>query len=251
MRTLFCAVCGKSFNAKKNQWFCTDACRREAETTFRRRGLPLRKCVICDKTFQPERYSPAETCSLRCHDRLPFSYPSTDVVRVRRVIVEQKKCKHCGEIFEATATAQIFCSQHCKDEYIKKTLKLARYQLNTCVACGEEFYALDANDLYCSQHCENAFRQINSKGNNPHECHFCGKMFTDGTNDKNKYYRHFFCSKECYRKNCNAQKALKIKKATLKKHKVKPDGLAETNARARALGLSYGQYQYLKRLGRL
>lgn len=249
MNIRFCATCGKRFKARRNQWFCTFACKQEAKAIHRKRGLPLRNCVICGKTFQPTEYSPAETCSLRCHDRLPFSYPSAKMIYVERVIVKQKECKNCGGIFESTASAQAFCSKHCKDEFIQKTLGSAHYQVNTCVACGEDFYALDDNDVCCSQACEKALNQINSKGNILHDCYFCGKLFLDGTKQAKR--TRFFCSKECYRKYRNVRNALCDKEITPKKHKAKHDGLAETNAKARALGLSYGQYQYLKMLGKL
>ena len=85
------------------------------------------------------------------------------------------------------------------------------------------------------------------------KCLVCGKEFEHGRSNKD------CCSPECtykkkleYGREYNRQRAIEGRVVTVPVKVTPPKGsLAEFNARARALGMSYGQYDLARRMGRV
>lgn len=111
-----------------------------------------------------------------------------------------------------------------------------------CKYCGKEMQVSFRQKVFCSKECSKAY--YNRKGRINKECQICGNELTG----KQRSY----CSQKC------ANKAKRIQlyeyhkdqykkpkaEATPKKsgRRKKTDPIAEINAKARAEGLSYGQY---------
>lgn len=112
------------------------------------------------------------------------------------------------------------------------------YGERPCWECGKTFYARAANKVFCSEACQREYNKRRSLEKrrreweeNPRYCPCCGEKVPFG--------RQKYCSKEC-------MKAFKHKlygngdHAKAMKHRQKEPGI---EARAKAMGMSYGQYR--------
>lgn len=139
----------------------------------------------------------------------------------------RKVCKWCGKEFKA-AGPRIYCSRICanlaelekrKERYKKKHSKLPVFKdkpeeerKRICQHCGKEFVAEYAVQRYCTTACQKA------------------------ANNEQRYAR-----KSAYR-----QETKKVRrKGRHESH------IAEINARAREMGMTYGQWQAQKQLERI
>lgn len=122
--------------------------------------------------------------------------------------------------------------------------------LKICEECGKEFET-KSDKKCCSNLCYcRRYRKNDKKQKETAKCIVCGKEF------QKIRKTHYCCSKECSIKNDKAKQRARMKKFNEKKqqNKVmasqKAKSLAEVNAEARKLGLTYGQYEMQKRLGK-
>ena len=111
-----------------------------------------------------------------------------------------------------------------------------------CRICGTLFEP-HGKQLYCSDECRKEAirvraRQRNKEYENYKICKLCGKPFK-------AYGNQQYCSEECkqearLRRNNSISKPRQVSR---KKHKSE---ITNINAEARALGMTYGQYQAMK-----
>ena len=123
-----------------------------------------------------------------------------------------------------------------------------------CVVCGAEFLSCRSTGKYCSVECRRAGerqRKAASKGKTawiPKEvkCPRCGKMFLKLRRDIK------YCTPECRINQTNlrtseqrrAERNAKYNPRQAKKNRAKSQiNINKTNAKAKALGLTYGEYQ--------
>ena len=127
--------------------------------------------------------------------------------------------------------------------------------IKQCRHCGGDFEISENNfrekkKEYCSDKCRNRAREVRKKsGPKQYEkvCQECGKEYMG------KRYDSVTCSAECnnernkrrvrengafYRAKYRAERMLQKEKPKPKKH----DSIEEVQAKARAMGLSYGRY---------
>ena len=77
-----------------------------------------------------------------------------------------KKCKYCGNEFDAKDNREKYCSDECRkktsNEY-QREYKRTNPPINkpkkpkpliTCIVCGKEFVASSHNKIYCSNECK-------------------------------------------------------------------------------------------------
>lgn len=142
--------------------------------------------------------------------------------------IKPKKCKMCGKVFIPETYRHRMCSYECRamahkiavDRTNKKTLERrkaeARAQLKPkeCPTCGKEFMPRNGRQVCCDAVCQRIRNNQSIKS----------------------WYQEY-----------KQEMETGVKKKVEKK-KPKPVSLAEFNAQARAMGMTYGQYeQYLRR----
>lgn len=113
-----------------------------------------------------------------------------------------KKCIYCGKNFNTNSTTQKYCSQKCKSEHQRITLKgenNPKYSSKKvkCEYCGKEllrskYKRQNTNHIFCSQECKSKYQG----GSVITECTICGKEIKVA-NHKIKNNNNCFCSKKC------------------------------------------------------
>jgi len=87
----------------------------------KRAFIPIRKCRICKKSFQPKMKS-SIMCSERCrskHKRDWHDERYSEFRKFRVANAERKECKKCKKEFAAVPTTRIFCSRSCSKSYLQ------------------------------------------------------------------------------------------------------------------------------------
>ena len=113
------------------------------------------------------------------------------------------------------------------------------YGERPCWECGKTFYARAANKVFCSEACQREYNKRRSLEKrrreweeNPRYCPCCGEVVPFG--------RRIYCSKAC-QIGMKRKESVQIEsEAKAKRIKRKEPGI---EARAKALGMSYGQYR--------
>lgn len=147
-----------------------------------------------------------------------------------------KNCALCGREFEATANAQKYCSDECRQEGFRESARRyymyhhgAKFQTKKCPICGRKFKGY-RNDKYCGHVCadearlryarnyyrnyyKNHYREqkeneikIQNESINIRQyiktCIHCGREFIA------KNHRVGFCSEECRKKEKERQREI-------------------------------------------
>ena len=131
-------------------------------------------------------------------------------------MLQERKCNYCGKKFMPTVKTNIYCSTDCQYENRKKRQRegkegeLAKIPKRPCIICGTIYQPKRANGTCCSDKC------------------------------RRKHYKKMqtISSKKLQEKKKAEELMAKIK--VQEKRKNSP--LVEMNAKARELGMSYGQY---------
>lgn len=119
-----CEKCGQGFQPRDRgtpQRFCSPHCRTAAyQDKLRRPKLPPKRCLMCDKLFDPRNHSGGKVqvmCSLACRKKS----------RLRPVVTKQ--CLMCGQDFETFRDNQKMCGPVCGKASTKwhQTLLLERH----------------------------------------------------------------------------------------------------------------------------
>lgn len=142
--------------------------------------------------------------------------------------IKPKKCKMCGKVFIPETYRHRMCSYECRaiahkiamDKMYKKQLEKKRAEAKAqlkpkeCPTCGKEFIPRNGRQVCCDAVCQKIRNNQSIKS----------------------WYQEY---------KQEMQTGVKKEK---KKEKPKPISLAEFNAQARAMGMSYGEYDlYLRR----
>lgn len=158
----------------------------------------------------------------------------------------EKRCKFCGEKFEARHNNQQYCSQTCKRSAEKmrarKWQQMHRHTVRACVRCGKLFVPTKKRHIYCSEECQKPFEIL---------CPICGKTFRSAK-ENTKY-----CSERC-RKRAVAQmsesqldqkrehfeqiKRMRLKEIQDKKRRGETLTIYDIALLASQAGVTYGQY---------
>lgn len=130
---LICKLCGKEFySSKKEQQFCSKKCRGEHQ-----KHKAITKCESCGKEIRLTNYqiirSKHHYCSNECRAIGVRMYQSNENNPNYKNATIEVKCSNCNKnfkILKCTTTnsdrsqkQNFYCSQKCKYEHQKKTLK--------------------------------------------------------------------------------------------------------------------------------
>ena len=143
--------------------------------------------------------------------------------------ITTRKCKYCGKEFTPNQSKQVYCSETCANRQYRKNYSLKhgfipfsqkseQERTHTCPQCGKSFVAHTPTQKYCCGNCKRA------------------------------YYRNAESYKESTEKIESERKSQRL----LAEHKPKSvkhvSHIDDDNAKARALGMSYGKYKAMVRL---
>ena len=138
---------------------------------------------------------------------------------------DEKACAVCGSIFTPINGMQKYCSRECARTGGNRRRKPGA--TNICRTCGKEFKPSAQFKNYCSAECRDyVVREYK------HECPVCGTIF------KASQYK-VYCSEDCrieWAKQTSPEKPKEARTSTIN----------DINAKARALGISYGQYRAMQ-----
>ena len=141
-----------------------------------------------------------------------------------------RKCKFCGKEFTPIQNHQVYCSRSCANRQYRKNYKLKHgfipfsqkseaERMRVCPHCKKSFVAHTPSQKYC-----------------------CGQCKRDEYK-KNKTFKDSAAKILCERKS------VKPKHESLSKRHIKHvSHIDDDNAKARALGMSYGKYKALARI---
>jgi hypothetical protein len=112
---LFCQGCGKSFEGKGTDRYCSEECKDKtrSERKASQRNIihwerEPRNCLYCKQTFYPEHRSDQVYCSEQCREKAKWE-------RKKPVPIE-RACPNCGTAFVPMKGQQKCCSKECTDE---------------------------------------------------------------------------------------------------------------------------------------
>lgn len=105
--TKICPVCGKEFQPRGIQIYCSAECRLEANG--KSKSQP-KTCEVCGKEFQP--YGTQKYCSKEC---AKWALGKRERAR-RGNAIRPKTCPTCGTIFRPTQQNRYYCSKECAQE---------------------------------------------------------------------------------------------------------------------------------------
>lgn len=239
---MICKFCGKEFTPiQKTQKYCSKQCSKANKNHTMPPGT-LQVCQHCGKTFTAP--SKRKYCSTQCSYQKHKIQPKTT-----------KQCPKCGATFIANKR-QKYCSAACrlnhhafskttlqnttpifKDKLIINSHTLSKATLQNTASIFKDELTINGTAALESNTAPELKTFI---------CEFCETAFV--SKRKRKY-----CSSDC-RLLANGKQPLYCYERELlneRAPKAPPtESLAEANAKARELGLSYGEYislQYLKK----
>lgn len=95
----------------------------------------IRKCKMCGKSFKPVSKKNIY-CSNECRDtakrKRAERYYKEKKKQKKTEMLEEKRCRHCYELFLPSSRRQIFCCDECRREEYKKSFP-ARKELKNIV----------------------------------------------------------------------------------------------------------------------
>ena len=140
-----CKNCGKVFNGKKYEEYCSEKCQKEYyyKNVLKPRRQAQRKIyeVICQKcgkkfTTTNSRKHYCDYCKIYHHKESM-----------------KKVCPICKKEFITTRDDKIFCSKKCKDYHAYHYLNKQGPYVLKCVICGKEFVSIRSTNQCCSIEC--------------------------------------------------------------------------------------------------
>lgn len=171
-----CERCDESFKPRHGKRFCSEKCRRRAESDRldRYASAPVRACEQCGVEFR--RRKDAKNAARFCSRDCGFAAKS-NLREEQRVLPELR------------AKALVLATLH----------SVARC---LCAACGSRFEGEALGDRYCSDNCRSEHRRAryiaandNGRDRSPRPCAGCGEIFAPEYGDR----RRMFCSPACVR----------------------------------------------------
>lgn len=146
--------------------------------------------------------------------------------------ITTRKCKYCGKEFTPSQSNQVYCSEICANRQYRKNYKLklkhgfipfsqksVLERTRTCPNCGNVFVAHMPNQKYCCKTCKR-------------DCYRKAESYKEST-----------MKIEVERMSQRLHAESKPKKGVKRVSHIDDD-----NAKARALGMSYGKYKAMVRL---
>lgn len=182
-----CRVCGDEFTVTAPRrgpkaFYCSDTCRR----------IYKNKCLR-ERTAEDRRKG----------KKRPI---------ITRKYTQIATCRMCGDEFTAMGARRFYCSDTCRQIYIKKydqeraakrTAKKAKERpviTRPCIVCGKPFIAHRTNHVICSYECQIKRGMAQQKKKRRKGIREAGEIFNCaycGKEKERKYVKHIYCSEEC------------------------------------------------------
>jgi predicted nucleic acid-binding Zn ribbon protein len=121
-----CAFCGKEFTATHpRNVYCSEICQKANKTARQRekyaankpakvpkekKQIEAKDCVVCGRSFMPQRSSVQKTCSKECREKREAELVKENL---RKRYRGDRTCEQCGKVFFAEGVAK-FCSKACR-----------------------------------------------------------------------------------------------------------------------------------------
>lgn len=134
---LICQYCGKSFQGKSRQKYCSYFCRKKASLEKEKKEFPLEKikkvCPVCNKVFfaipRHKKY-----CSPFCRAKSFFSSKPKEINKI---------CPMCKKTFTTIFPDKVYCSKKCikknrGEKFSERKIKEKRN--SKCKSCGFSDY---------------------------------------------------------------------------------------------------------------
>ncbi len=185
-----CEFCSTLFTPNsRNQWFCSEDCRRKSTNTnnievlkneakvyqeihkarvFSKDKKKEKKCVICEAPFMPSNNRHIY-CSKKCQKK------ANEQRREHRIENKKKEfqtCEVCQTVFSPINRNHKFCSEQCRIKkrnkiqkergrrYREQYKKFKQIKARNCKFCGARFVSKIQNQIYCSEKCQKkAYRE--------------------------------------------------------------------------------------------
>lgn len=149
MKMKTCPTCGRTFEARTDQIYCSRNCFDES-----RRMETKRDCPICGKSFRAKMKNQiycGKSCAAYGRARERQANPGA------KKEPEIRKCAYCGAEYQARNRNQRFCCTRCasKAYAAKEREKLPKREAPLCPICGKAVPAR-GNQKFCSRACANA-----------------------------------------------------------------------------------------------
>lgn len=107
------------------------------------------------------------------------------------MILQERRCKHCGKIFTPKLKTQVYCSQYCRYQENYKNHKHA--YVYVCANCGATLYRgkkIAGKHAFCNQQCLSEYSR--KQHYEDRQCEMCKKTFTCSKLSKQR-----FCCPSC------------------------------------------------------
>lgn len=177
-------------------------------------------CIVCGSEFQAvrsdARYCESCKCEIRKKSYKKYYYEnrekriseSVEYVRnhgrkPRKITHDLRKCIYCESEFIPKRSDQVSCGKRDSAHRINEAVKKIEI---SCMVCGRKFQVRHGDQnrsikagipLSCSLACANILRGRSIKVT----CSECGKEFYRKRSEADPNNKHFFCSKQCQKKN--------------------------------------------------
>lgn len=138
-----CMYCGKEFEAKGKQKYCSRKCMQKCwyKKSYQHKEPVINRCVYCGKEFKSKR--PAKYCGQSCRAK-----------HKRRKTAKLKYCLQCG--CELEFGREKFCSKECAEQY---SIANPKYK-KVCAYCGKEFRTNNKKQKLCSVDCQHKYEKM-------------------------------------------------------------------------------------------
>nr|DAQ38650.1 MAG TPA: Thaumarchaeal output domain 1 [Caudoviricetes sp.] len=125
-----------------------------------------RRCPLCQASMDAVEAGISYGKLISQRERIEPPKPAESITRK---FSEMRKCKWCGEWFEATHRGRLYCSERCKESQMNRNETLRRKELGkrgkwepeerTCVICGKKYIPRTVRQLTCCVVCSNTRRR--------------------------------------------------------------------------------------------
>ena len=125
-------------------------------------------CVICNKEFQPTKYSKGYLCSSVCIRSFISQSSRERAAKIRALLPPTPPCRRCGKPCKRTGGQLIYCSRFCAG--LSVGLRGDRRRRNPpiqlrCPVCGAERQLYHRKQRFCSRRCAGAGRAKTYRNN--------------------------------------------------------------------------------------
>lgn len=153
-----CPACGEEFTRKTNRSSCCSNKCNKRYLRLEHRTVHKKICAHCGKEFETTN-STIIYCSKTCAEEVRRA-KALAYSQSKRIVLDDKPCDFCGEMFTPRTKRGRFCCEECKKKYhamkVKDGISERVYAPKICARCGKEYIPTTGSSKYCGDECRNA-----------------------------------------------------------------------------------------------